>query len=188
MVKIAFIDCEGTVRPTPLFYNPLTAFYIAAARRHEGEVHRCLARLHQAGVVFVWNTRAPEMTPETPAGRLHSMNGRTIRDARAEHLAMLKEVGIDESWLLPGRPEVVHRTSMTKGQAVMAFLAEAGIDVCDTVAFDDSLEEMEGYPHERFVLVQAERGITRANVLHAARILRLPGFGVKASAGSCAPR
>ncbi len=172
MTKIAFIDRDGTVmREMPL--SPLMMFHAGARSMRFTSARDCLAKLAFKGVAFVWNSRNLGFEDDRPKGRLHPMNGRHFDHGRAEHMALLRECGIEQEWLYTGHPEVIHRREWTKGEATMAWLKARNIPVEDTVAFDNSAEEMAGYPAARVIAVEASTGIMRHHITLALEQLGL---------------
>lgn len=169
---IVFIDRDGTVNPELPMVRAINQFRDVAFGRTGLSANFHLRKLVRLGARLVWNSRNPDPVVR-PKGRLRSMNGRRMPDPAAEHVRLLKESGIPDAWFLPGFPEVIHCSGLTKGQSVAAFCAARGIPVDSTVAFDNEIQQMVGYPPDRVIAVDSTLGITEANCNLALALLKL---------------
>jgi phosphoserine phosphatase len=166
MTKIAFIDRDGTVIPEALDMPRRRIMPFMAVSY--------LTRLAQKhDVKFVWNSRNPDTAAYRRYGRLYSRNVRQFDGGAQEHVALLKNSGLDGAYFYPEYPEVIHCDNQTKGMAMLAWAKARGIPIEDTIAFDDHPEQLEGYPADRIILVNSNTGVTRTEYKKALVLLEL---------------
>ena len=167
---IIFLDRDGTLSPEYPAVRLMMQFSEMAIGRRGQTANPFLRSLVRRGARLVWNSRNPDPLPRS-RGRAHPMNKRKYADPAAEHVSLLKNAGLPDSWFLPEFPEVIHCRERSKGQAMMAFCAARKIPVEMTIAFDNEVAQMIGYPADRVIAVDSNTGINKENFAQALQLL-----------------
>lgn len=148
-MKILFLDLEGVMTiirsqdrdptVTERYRDALEGRY----SNHAAELVRELVEEHGFKIVLI--TR-------------HSRNDSAVLRTR---LAM---AGINPEWLYQQDPDAIPDDEEHKGDAMLAwFTRNPGIKIEDTVALEDKVEQLKGYPADRIVATDPRYGFTRRN-------------------------